>query len=85
MAKQKKVSGTLNQYLRNYVSTNSRDWGVHLGLTEFCYNSIMYSATKMSPFELTLGKETRKPMNGLSHSHGMKGLIQGSCGNGQGV
>jgi hypothetical protein len=85
MVKQKKVNGVLNQYLKNYVNANTRDWGEHLDLVEFCYNSIMHSTTKMSPFELTLGKETRKPMNGLSHSHGMKGLIQGSCGDDQGV
>jgi hypothetical protein len=67
------------------VSTNSRDWGEHLGLVEFCDNSIMHLMTKMSPFEFTLRKETKKPMNEFSHSHGMKGLIQGICGNDQGV
>jgi hypothetical protein len=55
--------GVLNQYLINYVSANSRDCGKHLSLVEFCYNSIIHSVTKMSPFELTLGKEVKKPMD----------------------
>jgi hypothetical protein len=29
----KKVSGVLNQYLRNYVNVNQRNWGEHLSLT----------------------------------------------------
>jgi hypothetical protein len=45
------------------VSANSRDWGEHLSLVEFCYNSIMHSVTKMFPFELALGKEVRKLMD----------------------
>ncbi len=45
------------------MSANSRDWGEHLSLVEFCYNSIMHSVTKMFPFELALGKEVRKLMD----------------------
>ncbi len=30
---------------------------------EFCYNSTTHSTTKMSLFELTLGKEAKKPMD----------------------
>jgi hypothetical protein len=59
----KRVNGVLNQYLRYYVGANQKDWGEHLGLEEFCYNSTMHLATKMSPFELTLGKEVGKPMD----------------------
>lgn len=57
----KKVTGVLNQYLRNYVRANKKDLGEHLGLAEFCYNSTTHSVIKMSMFELTLGKETKKP------------------------
>ncbi len=53
----------LNQYLRNYVNINQRDWGEHLGLVEFCYNSTMHSVMKMFLFELVLGKEGKKPMD----------------------
>jgi hypothetical protein len=59
----KRVNGVLNQYLRYYVNADKKDWGEHLGLEEFCYNSTMHLATKMSSFELTLGKEARKPMD----------------------
>jgi len=53
----------LNQFLRNYVGVNQKDWDEHLGMVEFCYNSISHSMTKMSLFELTLGKEATKLMN----------------------
>jgi hypothetical protein len=56
----KRFNGVLNQYLRNNVSADQKDWGKHLGLMKFCYNSTMHLETKMSPFELTLGKEVRK-------------------------
>jgi hypothetical protein len=53
----------LNQYFKNYVGVDQKDWGEHLGLTEFCYNSTMHSTTKMSSFELTLRKEAMKLMD----------------------
>ncbi len=28
----KRVDGVLNQYLRNYVNADQKDWGEHLGL-----------------------------------------------------
>jgi hypothetical protein len=34
--------------LKNYVGANHRNWGDHLGLMEFCYNSMMHSTTKVS-------------------------------------
>jgi hypothetical protein len=60
MAKQIQSMG---QYFKNYVSINKKDWGKHLGLVEFCYNSTTHSTTKMSLFELTLGKDAKKPMD----------------------
>ncbi len=57
----------LNQYLRNYVGGNQKDWGEQVGLTKFYYNSITHSTTKMSSFELTLGKEAKKPMDLTIH------------------
>jgi hypothetical protein len=29
-------NGVLNQYFKNYVGVDQKDWGEHLGLTEFC-------------------------------------------------
>jgi hypothetical protein len=52
----------LNQYVRNNVNANQRDWDEHLGLAKFCYNFKMHLVTKMSPFDLVWGKETKKPM-----------------------
>ncbi len=59
----KKVNHVLNQYLKNYVNTNQKDWGEHLGLAKFYNNSTIHLTTKMSPFELVLGKEGRKSMD----------------------
>ncbi len=55
--------GVFNQYFKNYVNADQKDWDEHLGLIEFSYNSTMHSTTKMSSFELTLRKETRKLMD----------------------
>ncbi len=63
MAKWKGFTGVLNQYFRNYASVDQRDWGKHLRMVEFCYNLRMHSTMKMSSFELTLGKEAKKPMD----------------------
>jgi hypothetical protein len=67
----KKVNGVLNQYFKNYVNINKKDWGKHLGLVEFCYKSTMHSTTKTSLFELTLGKKAKKLMD-LTNSMGWK-------------
>ncbi len=45
------------------MSTNKRNWGEYLSLAKFCYNFRMHSVIKMSPFELTLGKEAKKQMD----------------------
>jgi hypothetical protein len=54
------MNGILNH---NYIADDHKDWGNHLGLAEFCYNSIKHLATKMSPFELALGVEAKQPMD----------------------
>jgi hypothetical protein len=63
MVKRKRVNEVLNQYFKNYVSVDKKDWGEHLGLVKFCYNSTTQTITKMSLFELALGKEAKKPMD----------------------
>ncbi len=57
-----KMNGILNHYLHNYIANNHKDWGDHLGLAKFCYNSAKHLAIKMSPFELVLGIEAKQPM-----------------------
>jgi hypothetical protein len=59
----KTFNRVLNQYLQNYVNNDIRNWGGHLSWVEFCINSTTHLMTKMSPFELPLGKEIRKPMD----------------------
>jgi hypothetical protein len=59
----KRVSGILNQYLCNYIANDHKNWGDHLGLVEFCYNSTKHSTIKMNPFKLALGVETKQPMD----------------------
>jgi hypothetical protein len=50
----------LNQYLRNYVNVDKKYWGKHLGLMKVCYSSTTHLETKISPFELALGKEVKE-------------------------
>jgi len=57
------MNGILNQYLRNYIISNHKDWGDHLGLAKFCYNFTKHSTIKMNPFELALGVEAKQPMD----------------------
>jgi hypothetical protein len=45
------------------MNVDQKVWGEHLGLAKFCYNFIMHLMTKMSLFELALGKEAKKPMD----------------------
>jgi transposase InsO family protein len=58
-----RMNGILNKYLHNYIVNDHKDWGNHLGLAKFCYNSTKYSITKMNPFELALGVEAKQPMD----------------------
>jgi hypothetical protein len=59
----KRVNQLLRQYLINYVSVNKTNLNEHLGLKKLYYNSTMHSMNKISLIELTLGKETRMPMD----------------------
>ena len=55
------VNGVLNQYLRNFVSADQRDWADYMGLAEFSYNAATHSATKQSPFKVAYGVEPLQP------------------------
>ena len=56
-----RVNGVLNQYLRNFVSADQRDWADYVGLAEFSYNAATHSATKQSPFKVAYGVEPLHP------------------------
>lgn len=56
-----RVNGVLNQYLRNFVSADQRDWVDYVGLAEFSYNAATHSATKESPFKVAYGVEPLQP------------------------
>jgi hypothetical protein len=58
-----RVNEILNQYFRNYITGDHRDWGDHLGLAKFCYNFTKHSIIKMNHFELALGFEVKLPMD----------------------
>jgi hypothetical protein len=53
------LNRVLNQYFKNYVNVDQKDWGKHLNLVKFCYNLMI----KMSLFKLVLGTEAKKSMD----------------------
>ncbi len=76
----------LDQYFRDYVGVNQKDWGEHLGLVKFCYNSTLHSMTKMFLFKLVLGKEATKPMNlaiPMGHRNHFKEVVEMVKGHGE--
>ena len=56
-----RVNEVLNQFLRNFVSTDQRNWADYVGLTEFNYNAATHSVTKQSPFKVAYGVEPLQP------------------------
>ncbi|KAL3688559.1 hypothetical protein R1sor_014868 [Riccia sorocarpa] len=58
-----KVNSVLNQYLRNFINADQRDWAKWLGPAEYCYNSTKHSATGESPFLLAYGREPEGPLD----------------------
>jgi len=49
----------LEQYLRMYVNYRQNNWSEWLVTAEFVFNNKVYTATKMSPFQVNYGKELR--------------------------
>jgi len=49
----------LEQYLRMYVNHRQNNWSEWLATAEFAFNNKVYTATKMSPFQVNYGKEPR--------------------------
>ena len=73
-----RVNGILTQTLAMYVSSNQRDWDVHLPAAVFAYNASISATTGDSPFFLTYGREpvllsdvSMLPPSGLTRSVGV--------------
>ena len=49
----------LEQYLRMYVNHRQNNWAEWLATAEFVFNNKVYTATKMSPFQVNYGREPR--------------------------
>ena len=49
------VNGVMNQYLRNFVCADQRDWVNYMGLAKFNCNAALHSSTKHSPFKVAYG------------------------------
>ena len=49
----------LEQYLRVYVNHRQNNWSEWLATAEFAFNNKVYTATKMSLFQVNYGKEPR--------------------------
>jgi len=49
----------LEQYLRMYVNHRQNNWAEWLAIAEFAFNNKVYTATKMSPFQVNYGRELR--------------------------
>ena len=49
----------LEQYLRMYVNHRQNNWSEWLATAEFAFNNKVYTATKMSLFQVNYGKEPR--------------------------
>ena len=49
----------LEQYLRMYINHRQNNWLEWLATVEFIFNNKIYTATKMSPFQVNYGRELR--------------------------
>ena len=49
----------LEQYLRMYDNHRQNNWSEWLIMAEFAFNNKVYTATKMSPFQVNYGRELR--------------------------
>jgi len=55
------VNLVIQQFLRNYVTTNQQDWVDQLELAKFCYNNSEHSATGATPLQMVAGKSPIVP------------------------
>lgn len=73
----------LNQYFRNYVKANQKDWGEHLHLVEFCYNFITRSDKNVLVW-INVGQRNQEalmdlaiPMRQTNHSKEVVEMVKG--------
>ncbi len=57
-----RVNLVIQQFLRNYVTTDQQDWVDHLELAKFCYNNSEHFVTQSTPFQIVTGKSPIVPM-----------------------
>jgi hypothetical protein len=55
LGRSESVNGVLNQYLRNLVGADQRDWTDYVGRAKFSRNVAMHLATKGSSFVMACG------------------------------
>ena len=53
----------LKQYLRMYVNHRQNNWAEWLATAEFAFNNKIYTATKLSPFQINYRREPRMGFN----------------------
>jgi hypothetical protein len=59
----KRFNGILNQYLKNYVAANHREWGHKLNLAEVCYNSTKHFNDSDEFVRINIGMEVKQPLD----------------------
>ena len=60
-----RVNQMLEEYLCHYVTTAQTNWLELLELAHLSYNLQRSSATRMSPFEVAIGFQSRTPLDVL--------------------
>jgi hypothetical protein len=63
----KRVNLVIQQFLRNFVTTDEQDWVNHLELAKFCYNNSEHSATRSTPFQMVTGKSPIVPTTWVAY------------------
>ncbi|PON44351.1 Ribonuclease H-like domain containing protein, partial [Parasponia andersonii] len=57
----KRVNDLLKLYLRQFVSTNQKDWAKLLNVAKFSFSLQRSESTNKSPFEIVMGQQTMTP------------------------
>ena len=68
----KRVNLVLQEYLRNYVNADQKDWANHISMAEFSYNNTKHSGTGFSPFMVIFGTEPLSPIDLALHGTSVK-------------
>jgi hypothetical protein len=63
----KRVNLDIQQFVRNYVTTDQQDWVDHLKLAKFCYNNSEHLAIGAIPFQMVTHKSPIVPTTWAAH------------------